>query len=106
MRILGVTDPRRAPNAPEVPAIGETIEGLAIPSVNFALIGPTGLPQPVVATLNAAANEALATPQVRARLADATAWPLGGTPEDARRLFAGDFEAFRRITEAAGIRPE
>jgi tripartite-type tricarboxylate transporter receptor subunit TctC len=106
VRILGVTDPRRAPTSPEVPAVGEAIEGFGVPPVHFALIGPAGLPQPVVAKLNAAANEALATPQVRARFADATVWPLGGTPEDARRLFAEDLEAFRRITEAAGIRPE
>lgn len=31
---------------------------------------------------------------------------IGGPPHDARRLFTADFEAFRRITDAAGIRPE
>jgi tripartite-type tricarboxylate transporter receptor subunit TctC len=106
LRILGLIDPQRAPTASEVPAIGETIPGFGVPSVHFALVGPAGLPEPIVARLNAAVNDALATPHVRARFADATVWPLSGTPEEARRRFAEDYEAFRRITEAAGIRPE
>ncbi|MBX6373574.1 MAG: hypothetical protein IRZ13_04970 [Acetobacteraceae bacterium] len=71
-----MTNPRRAPTSPDVPTIG----GFSVLPVNFALIGPAGLPEPIVAKLDAATNEALTNPQVRARFADATVWPLGGTP--------------------------
>ena len=51
-------------------------------------------------------NEALAAGEVRTRLLELGVQPLGGTPEAFRARFMDDLERFRRIVDAAGIRPE
>ncbi|MBO9355797.1 tripartite tricarboxylate transporter substrate binding protein [Bordetella petrii] len=72
---LGVTEKKRSPVAPEIPALAETpgFEGVDI-SVWFALYGPAGLPEPVAARLRGALADTLKSEQFRAKLQEA-----GGT---------------------------
>lgn len=66
---LGVTESKRSPVAPEIPTLAETpgFEAVDI-SVWFALYGPAGLPEPVVAKLQAALTETLKSEQFREKL--------------------------------------
>jgi tripartite-type tricarboxylate transporter receptor subunit TctC len=81
MRMLGVTSVARSALAPEMPTIAE--QGLpgfdAV--LRYALVAPAGTPQPVIDKLNKALNAALATDEVKKRLALEGAEPVSGTPE-------------------------
>ncbi|MGY6268322.1 Bug family tripartite tricarboxylate transporter substrate binding protein [Achromobacter denitrificans] len=69
---LGVTEKKRSPVAPDLPALAETpgFESVDI-SVWFALYGPAGLPEPVAAKLRGALAETLKSDQFRAKMQEA-----------------------------------
>ncbi|PND33473.1 ABC transporter substrate-binding protein [Achromobacter sp. HZ01] len=69
---LGVTEKKRSPVAPDLPALAETpgFESVDI-SVWFALYGPAGLPEPVAAKLRGALAETLKSEQFRAKMQEA-----------------------------------
>lgn len=93
IRGLAVTSDQRAPQLPEVPTLSEA----GLPGVNatswFGLVGPKGLPEPVVARIAAIARayvesaegrEKLSVIGVRARSGDAAALRTAQTREIAR----------------------
>ena len=53
--------------------------------LRYALVAPAGMPRPIIEKLNKALNAALATDEVRKRLALEGAEPVTGTPERIRR---------------------
>ncbi|WP_431285363.1 Bug family tripartite tricarboxylate transporter substrate binding protein [Humitalea sp. 24SJ18S-53] len=90
-RAMAVTSLARSPHAPEIPAMSEFLPGFDITSWG-SVIGPAGLPAPVVARLAALTRAVLESPDFVARLAEngASAWVK--SPED--------LVAFRRANEA------
>jgi tripartite-type tricarboxylate transporter receptor subunit TctC len=106
LRGLAVTGPQRSPLVPDVPTMAEsgfpeaTIEGW------FGLLGPKGMAAPVVAALNAATNEVLASPAARQRMAGLGARVLGGTPAELDRLMREERARWGRVIREANIRPE
>jgi tripartite-type tricarboxylate transporter receptor subunit TctC len=50
-------------------------------SVWYALFAPKGVPQDILLKLNAAANEALKEPEIKARIEQLGYQTAGGTPE-------------------------
>ena len=53
LRILAIIEPKRFSGAPEIPTIAETLPQFRAPLSWFGFFGPAGVPQPVVAKLNA-----------------------------------------------------
>ena len=106
VKVIALADAERAATMPELPAIGETLPGFAVPAIVLAMFGPAGMEPALVARLNAAANEAIGRPEYRARMTEAGMVPLAGTPERCRAQFAADIAAFRRIMQEADLRPE
>src|SRR3954464_10756547 len=78
VRGLAVTSLRRSAAFPDLPAVSETIPGFEVVAW-FALFAPTGTPAPIVARLNAEADRALKTAEVREKIAQAGSDPIGGT---------------------------
>ena len=97
LRALGVTSLKRSPLAPELPPIAETLPGYES-NTWFGFYGPKGLPADIVAKINKAANEALADPEVKeklARLGIETATP--GTPDQFAKMVAADAAKWKKI---------
>ncbi|MFM9922218.1 tripartite tricarboxylate transporter substrate binding protein [Variovorax sp. H27-G14] len=97
LRALGVTSLKPSPLAPELPAIADTLPGFES-NTWFGFYGPKGLPADIVAKLNKAANEALADPDVKAKLARLgieTATP--GTPDQFAKMVAVDAAKWKKI---------
>ena len=92
VRALAVTSRERSPFAPEVPAMSEFLPGFEITSWG-SVVGPAGLPDPVVARLSALTRQALESADFRAKLTENGAAPWIRTPEE--------LVAFRRANEAA-----
>lgn len=68
LRGIAVTSAQRAPTAPDVATVAETIPGFAAESW-FGIVAPAGTPRNILERLNAAARQALASADTRARLA-------------------------------------
>lgn len=66
LRAIGVTSPQRLPSTPDVPTLAESgLPGFDVESW-FGLVAPAGTPAPVIARLNEALNQALASPALQA----------------------------------------
>ena len=85
MRMLAVTSLERSTLAPEMPTIAEQgVPGFEA-VLRYALVAPAGVPRPIIEKLNKALNAALATDEVRKRLALEGAEPVPSTPGGIRR---------------------
>ena len=105
LRALGVTSAKRTPLAPELPAIAEVLPGFES-NTWFGLYGPRGLPPDLVSRVNQAANEVLAEPDLKARLAKLGIDTAGGTPAQFARMVAQDAAKWKRIVVERKITTE
>ena len=103
VRAIAVMAPQRSPALPDVPTTAELGQPRLLSSTWFALLAPKGTPPAIVARMNAAANEALADPAVKKRLADMGATTLGGTPQQLAEHLAAETEKWGRLVREAHI---
>jgi tripartite-type tricarboxylate transporter receptor subunit TctC len=103
VRILAIASERRNPSLPDVPTVAESgVPGYAASSWN-AIAAPAKTPPAVVARLHDAIVKALASPDVKGKLAAAGVTARASTPDEMRQLVAGDVEKWRRVIERAKI---
>src|SRR5262245_66606021 len=88
LRALGVTTAKRLRVLPEVPALGEFVEGYEAIGW-YGLSAPAGLPAEIVQKLNAATNTALADARGKAQLADLGVEPMPMTPAEFGKFVPG-----------------
>lgn len=104
--VLGTGDKKRLPTIPDAPTLDES----GLPGFEFiawgALLAPAKTPPAIIAKLNAAANQALADPEIRRRLEQLGYEVVGGTPEQLRALIASDYDAKGELLRAANIQSE
>ena len=67
-------------------------------------MAPAGTPRPVIEKLSAAANAALASDDVVAKLRAQTFEPMGGSPEEFARFIARETVKWSAAAEAAGLK--
>src|SRR3954454_4737522 len=80
VRALAVTGERRSPGFPDVPTVAEAgVPGYAAPTWS-GVIGPAGIPRPIVDKLNAAINRAINSSAFKERFASIGDEPAGGAP--------------------------
>jgi len=103
VRAIAVMAPQRSPALPDVPTTAELGQPRLLSSTWFALLAPKGTPPTVVARMNAVANEILADPVVKKRLADMGASTLGGTPQQLAEHLAAETEKWGRVVRDARI---
>jgi tripartite-type tricarboxylate transporter receptor subunit TctC len=102
-RFLAVAAPARVSVQPAVPTFDEAgLPGLTIAEW-AALFGPAGLPQPIVARLHEALTGALAEPEVKARLAQLAAEPVGSDPAGFARYVQEGRAAMAVLVKEANI---
>jgi len=103
LRALGVTSARRSPLLPDVPAIGEK-EVPGYSSVGwYGIVGPAGIPKPIVAALNTEIVRIIQNAEVRERLAREGAVPMSNTPEAFSAFIADDHRKWAKVIKAANI---
>jgi tripartite-type tricarboxylate transporter receptor subunit TctC len=105
LRGLGVTSGKRSPLAADLPAISEELAGYEIIAW-FALVGPAGLPQPVVQRLHEANMKALTKAETREKFAliGTDVAPMG--PADLGKFIQAEVANWARLVKLAGIQPE
>jgi len=96
LKALGVSSTTRLPALPNVPTIAEdALPGYEAPGW-FALVGPAGLPASVVAPIEKALAETMATPAVAARL-DALGQTVATGKLDPKKTIATELAVWKKL---------
>jgi len=103
LKILAVTSPKRLAALPEVPALNDFVPGMV--SVTwFGLVAPAKTPPAIAAKLSATISDILKMPEIAKRFAEASADPLGNTPEEAVAWIKEESERWRAVVRAGNIK--
>ena len=106
VRPLGVTTAMRSPVLPDVPTIAESgLPGFDT-GVWWGVLAPAGLPADIKTKLARDCMDAVKSANVKARLLQLGATPIGSSPEEFAALIRSDYEKWGPIIKAAGIRGE
>lgn len=102
---LALTSDQRSPHAPDIPSMPEAgVKGFneAGSDLWFGVVGPAGIPKPIVAILNAKLIEALNQPDLRARIKAQAFDVWTSTPEEFARVVERDRASWGKIVKASG----
>jgi tripartite-type tricarboxylate transporter receptor subunit TctC len=103
LRPIALGAPARAPTAPDVPTTAEVgMPDLLIENW-YGMIAPGKTPPAIVAALNRIANEAMADPSVKQRLADQGLTVAGDTPEHFRLYIEAETMKWAKVIKDAGV---
>jgi len=104
LRLLAVSTAKRAVALPDLPTIAESgVAGYAT-GLWTGLLAPANTPPAIVARLNAAAAEALASPDLKEILLRQGAEQTGGTPEQFAEEIKRELALWREQVRQTGIR--
>ncbi len=103
LRPIALGAPQRAPTAPEVPTTAEVgMPDLLIENW-YGMIAPAKTPADLVVALNRIANEAMADPSVKQKLADQGLTLAGDTPEQFRGYIEAETRKWAKVIKDAGV---
>jgi tripartite-type tricarboxylate transporter receptor subunit TctC len=106
LRALAVLAPKRSDLMPDVPTMKEAgVEGVEVP-VWYALLGPSALPREIVKTLGDATMRAARAPDLRQKLVEQGAEPIGNTPEEFAKLLRAEVAKWAEVVKISGAKPE
>ena len=106
VKALATTGRTRSPATPNLPTIAESgLPGYEVYEWN-AFFAPAGTPVDIIDRVQRETARALATPEVRERLASLGAEPVGGTPAELEKFRRTEMEKWAAIIKRAGIKPE
>lgn len=103
LRALGVSTNDRLRQLPDVPPIADTVPGFDVRGWN-GVLGPAGMPRPVVSLLNQEIVRIVHQPDFVERLAEDGAVPVGNTPEQFDAIIRSDVAKWARVIKDAGIK--
>jgi len=106
LRGLAITTAKRSGLLPDLPTLAESgVPGFDV-ALRYGLMAPTGTPPAVIARLNRELNAALATEDVKQRLATEGAEALPGTPEAYAADVDTDEKRWSGLVKKLGIKVE
>ncbi|HYG54327.1 MAG TPA: tripartite tricarboxylate transporter substrate binding protein [Burkholderiales bacterium] len=103
LRAIAVTNPKRVPSMPDIPAVAEALPGFEVVGW-YGVIGPAGMPQPIVARLHQELVRILNQPDVRERIVTDGSEPMGMGPEDFRRFMQADMDKWAKLVKESGAK--
>ncbi len=106
LRSLAVATSQRSPLMPEMPTVAEA----GLPGFEFepwfGILGPVGMPAPIVARLNREINAVMREPEVLEAMRIQYLTPIPGSADDMRELVRKDLVYWGNAAKAAGVKPE
>jgi tripartite-type tricarboxylate transporter receptor subunit TctC len=106
VKALAVTTARRTALAPDLPTIAESgLPGFDI-STWFGIFVPAGTSREVIEKLHGEFVRALATPDVRERMLNLGAEPVGGNPAEFAAYIRSEADKYARVIKASGARAD
>jgi tripartite-type tricarboxylate transporter receptor subunit TctC len=105
VKALAMTTRKRFPLVPDVPTAIE--QGIDIVSgAWFALMGPAGLPRPVIERINQEVNRYLASAEGQARMTSIGIQVEGGPPERVTETMKSDLALWKPVIDSLGLKPQ
>jgi tripartite-type tricarboxylate transporter receptor subunit TctC len=107
VKALAVTSERRSPYAPQVPTMAEAgLKGFSEAGSDrwFGIVGPPGIPKPVVQKLNEALIVAMRSPEMRQRISAAGFELWTSTSDEFAGVIRQDRERWGPIVKASGAK--
>ena len=91
---------------PQVPTMAEAGMPGFVSETYFGLLGPTGMPKPIVARINAETVRILKSEDVRTRYLQNGAEPAASTPEEFRKVQLAELARVQKVIKDLGIKPQ
>jgi tripartite-type tricarboxylate transporter receptor subunit TctC len=105
LRALAVSGAHRAPAAPELPTMAETLPGFTAVAW-FGVLAPAGTPAAVIARLSAEFDRIIHEPDTEKQLAAIGGEPVGGSPASFAAFIHQEILRWIRVAKEASIRIE
>jgi tripartite-type tricarboxylate transporter receptor subunit TctC len=103
LKALAYASATRSPKLPDLPTIAES----GVPGYEgvlwMGILVPAGTPQPVIAALAGAVQQAVRAPELRERMIAEGIDPVGGTPEDFAAVIKRELPQWRDLVRDAKI---
>jgi tripartite-type tricarboxylate transporter receptor subunit TctC len=106
LRALAATAPRRDPQLPEVPTMKEAgVEGVEV-VVWYGVLAPAGTPREIVQKLADGIQRATRDADIRKRMLEQGAEPVGNTPEEFSKLLREEVARWAEVVKISGARAD
>lgn len=105
LRALAVSSKTRLPALPEVPTVAESGYPGFEADQWYGMVAPAGTPADIVNKLNTHINQALSSPELKARLMSEGAIAVPTTPEAYGALIRREIERWKPVVKAGNIQP-
>lgn len=103
LKVLAVLETVRFSAHPEYPSISDELPAFRMPPTWNGIVGPAGMPEPVVARLNAELVKALNLPEVKSKLEDSGYRTVAGTPHEFGKRIRDDIAFYGPIFKSVGV---
>ena len=103
LRVLASASAKPGLGGPGVPTLGDRFKGFAAEPWN-GLMGPAGVPAPIVNKINTAVNEIMNDPAVVKQLALWDQFPLTGTPQEFTDHIKSQTARWESVIKSANVR--
>jgi len=106
LRALAATAARRDPQLPEVPTMKEAgVEGVEV-VVWYGVLAPAATPREIVQKLADGIARTTRDPEIRKRMLEQGAAPVGSTPEEFAKLLREEVARWAEVVKISGARAE
>jgi tripartite-type tricarboxylate transporter receptor subunit TctC len=106
LRALAVAGDKRSGLMPDVPTMKEAgVDGVEV-TIWYGVLAPAATPREIVNVLADAVMKAARSPDIRQRLLDQGAEPIGNTPEEFAEALRAEVARWQQVVAASGIRAD
>jgi tripartite-type tricarboxylate transporter receptor subunit TctC len=106
LRAIGLAFETRIPQLPDLPTFAELGLKNYKATTWFGIVAPAGLPTEIANKLNAEINKVIQLPDVKQRMFDAGAFPMGGTGAKMRTAVDAEIDKWAKVVKFANYAPE
>jgi tripartite-type tricarboxylate transporter receptor subunit TctC len=106
LRALANAGTKRSDQMPEVPTLKESGIGGVEVVVWYGVLAPAGTPRDIVSALSGAIAKAARTPDVRQRLLDQGAEPVGNSPDEFAKLLREELTRWAEVVRVSGAKAD
>jgi tripartite-type tricarboxylate transporter receptor subunit TctC len=105
VRLIGVTNPVKVPNKPELPIFADAVPGYDSRGW-FAYVAPGAAPREVVHKLNEEINRAMRLPDVADKMVASGLIIVTESPEFFAKMLKSDYEKYGALVKKIGFQPQ
>ena len=103
LRGIAVTTSKRIAALPDLPAMAEVLPGFEVVGW-YGIVGPAGMPRPIVTRLHDELVRILNRPDIRERIVADGSEPAGTTPEEFRNFMLADLAKWAKLVKESGAK--